>query len=70
MDQDCDDNDDLLGENMVDYEVLQQHACMKVNVVTFSADYNIIVDDENVVAQFDFGPKDMIFPNPKNCSIV
>jgi hypothetical protein len=34
---------------------------MDVNVITFSADYTIIKDDEPVVAQFDFGPKEVVF---------
>jgi hypothetical protein len=38
---------------------------MYVNVITFSADYTIIINDEPVVSQFDFGPKCMIFTKPK-----
>jgi hypothetical protein len=53
------EEDDLLGENLVDYEG------MDINVITFSIDCNIISDDELVVAQFDFGPKDADFTNPK-----
>jgi hypothetical protein len=54
MDQGGDD--DLLGEYMVDYEVSSERTCMEVNVITFSADYTIIGNDEPMVAQFDFGP--------------
>lgn len=64
MDQSGDD-DDLLGEDMVDYEASPQHEGMEVNMITFLADYTIIGDDEPVVAQFDFSPKDMIFTKPK-----
>jgi hypothetical protein len=38
---------------------------MDVNVITFSIDYNIISDDEPIVAQFDFGPKEVVFTKPK-----
>jgi hypothetical protein len=63
MDQGGDD--DLSGEDMVDYEVSSEHACMEVNVITFLADYTIIGNDELVVVQFDFGPKEMTFTKPK-----
>jgi hypothetical protein len=65
MDQSCDEDGDLLGEYTVDYEASLQHTSMEVNVISFSADYTIIRDDEHVVSQFDFGPKDMIFTKPK-----
>jgi hypothetical protein len=35
---------------MVDYEASSQHGGMEVNMITFSADYTIIGDDEPVVA--------------------
>jgi hypothetical protein len=38
---------------------------MDVNIITFSADYTIIDNDEPVVAQFDFGPKETIFTKLK-----
>jgi hypothetical protein len=38
---------------------------MDINVITFSADCTIIGDDEPVVAQFDFGPKEAAFTKPK-----
>jgi hypothetical protein len=38
---------------------------MDVNVIMFSSDRTIIDDDEPVVAQFDFGPKDDAFTKPK-----
>lgn len=50
---------------MVDYEASPQHTGMEVNVITFSVDYTIFGDDEPVVAQSDFGPKDMTFTKPK-----
>jgi hypothetical protein len=47
------EEDDLLGEDLVDYEATLGHSGMDVNVITFSADCTIIDDDEPVVAQFD-----------------
>jgi hypothetical protein len=38
---------------------------MDINVITFSTDYTIVGDDEPVVAQFDFGPKEAAFAKPK-----
>jgi hypothetical protein len=38
---------------------------MDINVITFSVDCNIINDDEPIVAQFDFGPKEAAFTKPK-----
>jgi hypothetical protein len=51
------EEDDLLGEDLVDYEASPERPGMDVNIITFSADCTIIGDDEPVVAQFDFGPK-------------
>jgi hypothetical protein len=44
------EEDDLLGENLVDYEASSERPGMDVNVITFSADCTIIGDDEPVVA--------------------
>jgi hypothetical protein len=57
--------DDLLGEDLVDYEASPEHPGMDVNVITFSANCTIVGDDEPVVAQFDFGPKEVAFTKPK-----
>jgi hypothetical protein len=57
--------DDLLGEDLVDYEVSPEHPGMDVNVITFSADCTIIDDDEPIVAQYNFGPKEVAFTKPK-----
>jgi hypothetical protein len=57
--------DDLLGEDLVDYEASPEHPSMDVNVITFSADCTIVGDDEPVVTQFDFGPKEAAFTKPK-----
>jgi hypothetical protein len=38
---------------------------MDINVITFSADCTIVSNDEPVVAQFDFGPKETAFTKPK-----
>jgi hypothetical protein len=59
------EEDDLLGEDLVDYEASPERPGMDVNVITFSADCTIIGDDEPVVAQFDFGPKEAVFTKPK-----
>jgi hypothetical protein len=59
------EEDDLLGEDLVDYEASPERPSMDVNVITFSADCTIIGDDEPVVAQFDFGPKEVAFTKPK-----
>jgi hypothetical protein len=59
------EEDDLLGEDLVDYKASLEHPGMDVNVITFSADCNIVGDDEPVVAQFDFGPKEVAFTKPK-----
>jgi hypothetical protein len=65
MEEDNIEEDDLLGEDLVDYEASPRHTGMDVNVITFSADYDIIGDDEPVVAHFDFGPKEAVFTKPK-----
>jgi hypothetical protein len=59
------EEDDLLGEDLVDYEASPECPGMDVNVITFSVDCTIIGDDEPVVAQFDFGPKEAAFTKPK-----
>jgi hypothetical protein len=60
------EEDDLLGEDLVDYEASPERLGMDVNVITFSADCTIVGDDEPVfVAQFDFGPKEATFTKPK-----
>jgi hypothetical protein len=59
------EEDDLLGEDLVDYEASPEHPGMDVNVITFSTDCTIVGDDEPVVAQFDFGPKEVAFTKPK-----
>jgi hypothetical protein len=59
------EEDDLLGEDLVDYEASPEHPGMDLNVITFSADCTIVGDDEPVIAQFDFGPKEAAFTKPK-----
>ena len=59
------EEDDLLGEDLVDYEASPERSGLDVNVITFSADCTIVGDDEPVVAQFDFGPKEAAFTKPK-----
>jgi hypothetical protein len=65
MDEDNVEEDDLLGEDQVDKGASHEQTCMDVNVITFSINYNIIDDDEPIVAQFDFGPKEVVFTKPK-----
>jgi hypothetical protein len=59
------EEEDLLGEDLIDYEASLERPGMDVNVITFSADCTIVGDDEPVVAQFDFGPKEAAFTKPK-----
>jgi hypothetical protein len=59
------EEDNLLGEDLIDYEASLERPGMDVNVITFSADCTIIGDDEPVVAHFDFGPKEAAFTKPK-----
>jgi hypothetical protein len=59
------EEDDLLGEDLVDYETSPEHPGMDVNNITFSADCTIIGDNEPVIAQFDFCPKEVAFTKPK-----
>jgi hypothetical protein len=56
---------DLLGEDLVDYGASPEHPIMDVNVITLLVDYTNIGDDEPIVAQFDFGPKETTFTKPK-----
>jgi hypothetical protein len=59
------EEDYLLGEDLVDYEASPEHPGMDINVITFFADCTIVGDDEPVVAQFNFGPKEAAFTKPK-----
>jgi hypothetical protein len=59
------EEDNLLGEDLVDYEASPERLGMDINVITFSIDCTIVSDDEPVVAQFDFGPKGAAFTKPK-----
>jgi hypothetical protein len=51
MDEDNVEEDDLLGDDLVDYEASPEHLDMDVIVITFLVDYTIIGDDEPVGAQ-------------------
>jgi hypothetical protein len=60
------EEDDLLGEDLVDYEASPERPGMDVNVIiTFSTNCTIVGDDEPIVAQFDFGPKEAAYTKPK-----
>jgi hypothetical protein len=58
------EEDDLLVEDLVDYEASPERPGMDVNVITFFVDCTIVGDDEPVVAQFDFGPNEAAFTKP------
>jgi hypothetical protein len=59
------EQDDLLGEDLVDYEASPERLGMDVNIITFSAACTIVGDDEPVVVQFYCGPKEAAFTKPK-----
>jgi hypothetical protein len=59
------EEDDLLGEDLVDNGATPEHSGMDVNVIMFSSDYTIIGDDQPVVAQFNFDPKEATFTKRK-----
>jgi hypothetical protein len=59
------EEDDLLGEDLVDYKASLEHPGMDVNAITFPADCIIIGYNEPVVAQFYFGPKETAFTKSK-----
>jgi hypothetical protein len=59
------DEDDLLEDDLVDYGATSEHSGMDINVIMFSADCTIIGDNEPVVAQFNFGPKEATFTKRK-----
>jgi hypothetical protein len=59
------EEDDLLGEDMFEYEASLEHPGMDINVITFSVDCIIVGDDEPIVAQFDFRPKEVAFTKLK-----
>ena len=44
------EEDDLLGEDLVDYEASLERPGMNVNVITFSTNCTIVSNDEPVVA--------------------
>jgi hypothetical protein len=58
------EDDDLL-EDLVDYEASPEHLGMDVIVITFSVDCTIVGDNDPIIAQFDFGPKEVAFTKPK-----
>jgi hypothetical protein len=57
--------EDLLEEDLVGYGATPEHPGMDVNVIMFSANCTIIGNDEPIIAQFDFGPKEATFTKPK-----
>jgi hypothetical protein len=59
------EEDDLLGEDLVNYGATPEHSGMDVNVIIYSTDCTIIGDDEPDVAQFNFGSKKAAFTKPK-----
>jgi hypothetical protein len=65
MEEDNTEEDNLLGEDLVDYGAMPEHLYMDVNVIMFSTDCTIIGDDETVIAQFDFVSKEATFIKAK-----
>jgi hypothetical protein len=65
MEEDKTKEEDLLREDLVDYETSLEHLGVDVKVIMFLVDYTIVCDDEPVVAQFYFGPKEPAFTKPK-----
>jgi hypothetical protein len=65
MEEDNTEEDDLLGEDLVDYGASLEHRGMDVNVIMFSVNCTIIDDDEPIVTQFDFGRREAAFTKPK-----
>ena len=59
------EEDNLLGEDLVNYKATPEYSGVDINVIMFSIDCTIIGGDEPVVAQFDFGPKEVAFTEPK-----
>ena len=57
-------SEEALEEEMVDYETSPEHTGMDINVIIFSADYDYIGEDEEDMAQFNFGPKEAKFVKP------
>jgi hypothetical protein len=50
MVEDNTEEEDLKGEDLFDYGASPQHLGVEVNVITFSANYTILGDDETIVA--------------------
>jgi hypothetical protein len=44
-------------EEMVDYKASLKCLGMEINIITFLIIYDIIGNDDNVMDQFDLGPK-------------
>jgi hypothetical protein len=59
------EEDNLLGEDLVDYGAMPEHPGVDVNVIMFSTDCTIIGDDETTIAQFDFVSKEATFTKVK-----
>jgi hypothetical protein len=57
--------EDVIEDEMVDYEASPEHLGMEINVMAFLADYDNISDDETIMAQFDFRLKEAVFTKPK-----
>ena len=48
----------------MDYEAFPERTNMEINVVRFSEDYLVILEEET--AHLDFGPREAIFQTPKD----
>jgi hypothetical protein len=54
----------LVNEELVDYEASPAHSNMEINVVCFSEDYYVVLEEEEA-ALLDFGPREAVFQKPK-----
>jgi hypothetical protein len=64
MEEDNTKENNLLEDDLVDYRATPEQG-IDVNVIIFSTNCTIIGDYEPVVAQFNFGPKEVAFTEPK-----
>jgi len=51
-------------EELVDYGAYPEHSNMEINVVCFSEEYYVVLEEEEA-AHLDFGPREAVFQKPK-----
>ena len=54
----------MVDEELVDYEASPAHSNMEINVVCFSEDYYVVLEEEEA-ALLDFGPREAVLQKPK-----